>query len=970
MPKSVDGDIRISVSFEEADIKKGTKNIQSSVSRVSRSIGKFGKNISAAYATGAEQVEKYNAKLAKAEEAVKKQENAVQALRDKLDALKNGDATPQSLKKLDAQIASAQKEFDALVDKMDKAKENADSLDIGIDSAELRQAKADYADLAEQVANAGGKLDAMKAKAESLRLNPQSTAEGKKLSRDIEVAESKLERLKNEAGFAAEELDKAKASASGMNEEIGKTPNAMKKSQTAVKRFKQLAVSAFVFNVFSKGMTNLRESVSNTLKTNTQFSNTVAKIKGNLLTAFAPIYQSALPAINALARGLSTVTAHIAAFIAALSGTTAEEAADAAENLYNQANATDAVTAATKEAEKSLASFDEINKITAGNDNNSSGIAPDFSGISEIDTSKATAAGRKLSPVLEAFSEFAKEIAEAFKEDIAPKLKSFGEALLGFLPDLENMNKDDIKGVLSAVAAGIGAIVAIKIAASVITGLTNFKDAVVSLANAISAHPVATAAVVLISLYNAMRLYADYQYNNSELGKLVDFYSDVTTESEAALEAVREFREEAEEKYNNLDEKFISLVTIADRYYDLSQKANLTDEDKHQLKVYYDYLTGEGIQLEDKINKITFAYAGTREELQNLIKDLMRYYYVQAYEELSVENLKKQLELEQKISEQEAASAKLKEAYNQAYNDFYEHYSYVDKLFPNIGAIPSIDGTQTSTGIRKFAENALKFLGGDKYSVALNDTEQEYKRSLDALSDLRTELQDLKIDAESYYSGSEESIDAYLKTLTGAVSDTNGKIESTKSKAEELGNAMKGDNFSEGLKTAAISSEVFSTKLNTNTKDTKALNTELDATANKTIAPDFSGLNSSLDTLTQKAMALLQKLREINSETTGDVAGVPNVKVGYSRLVPKLATGAVIPANREFLAVLGDQKSGTNIEAPLSTIEQAVENVLSRSGFGSSQSAILEIDGEKFGRLVYRLNKREGKRVGVNFSEG
>ncbi len=39
--------------------------------------------------------------------------------------------------------------------------------------------------------------------------------------------------------------------------------------------------------------------------------------------------------------------------------------------------------------------------------------------------------------------------------------------------------------------------------------------------------------------------------------------------------------------------------------------------------------------------------------------------------------------------------------------------------------------------------------------------------------------------------------------------------------------------------------------------------------------------------------------------------------------IPQLATGAVIPANKEFLAVLGDQKRGTNIEAPLETIKQA-----------------------------------------------
>lgn len=39
--------------------------------------------------------------------------------------------------------------------------------------------------------------------------------------------------------------------------------------------------------------------------------------------------------------------------------------------------------------------------------------------------------------------------------------------------------------------------------------------------------------------------------------------------------------------------------------------------------------------------------------------------------------------------------------------------------------------------------------------------------------------------------------------------------------------------------------------------------------------------------------------------------------------IPLLAQGAVIPPNREFLAVLGDQKHGTNIEAPLDTIQQA-----------------------------------------------
>lgn len=44
--------------------------------------------------------------------------------------------------------------------------------------------------------------------------------------------------------------------------------------------------------------------------------------------------------------------------------------------------------------------------------------------------------------------------------------------------------------------------------------------------------------------------------------------------------------------------------------------------------------------------------------------------------------------------------------------------------------------------------------------------------------------------------------------------------------------------------------------------------------------------------------------------------------------VPYLAQGAVLPANKPFMAVVGDQKHGTNIEAPLTTIQEAVAVVL------------------------------------------
>lgn len=94
--------------------------------------------------------------------------------------------------------------------------------------------------------------------------------------------------------------------------------------------------------------------------------------------------------------------------------------------------------------------------------------------------------------------------------------------------------------------------------------------------------------------------------------------------------------------------------------------------------------------------------------------------------------------------------------------------------------------------------------------------------------------------------------------------------------------------------------------------------------------------------------------------------------------IPKLATGAVIPANKEFLAVLGDQKHGTNIEAPLDTIKQANEeavlNVLSKLGMsggnigGTPVNIILQVtlDGQVLGQKMVDWGKLQQMATGNN----
>lgn len=82
--------------------------------------------------------------------------------------------------------------------------------------------------------------------------------------------------------------------------------------------------------------------------------------------------------------------------------------------------------------------------------------------------------------------------------------------------------------------------------------------------------------------------------------------------------------------------------------------------------------------------------------------------------------------------------------------------------------------------------------------------------------------------------------------------------------------------------------------------------------------------------------------------------------------LPRLATGAVIPPNREFLAVLGDQQNGTNIEAPAELIRQIMRSELQNSAYGNREEAVLEVDGQQFGKLIYRYGNKENQRIGVS----
>lgn len=137
-------------------------------------------------------------------------------------------------------------------------------------------------------------------------------------------------------------------------------------------------------------------------------------------------------------------------------------------------------------------------------------------------------------------------------------------------------------------------------------------------------------------------------------------------------------------------------------------------------------------------------------------------------------------------------------------------------------------------------------------------------------------------------------------------------------------------------------------------------------------------VNAMLRALTGGMNAVIDRLNGIGVEIPSWVPDYGGQRFGVNLprvpeyQIPRLAKGAVLPANRPFLAVVGDQRRGTNVEAPLETIRQAVADVLGGAGAAQlyvSQPIEVKLDGQVLYRAMAKIEANRGARIGGAFAE-
>lgn len=293
---------------------------------------------------------------------------------------------------------------------------NSGQFDAGLAKLENNAKKA-----ANNVDKAAQKVATLRQQLEEL----QAVAENEKKTRSTgtvsqetgEAIQKTTQRLKMaQLNLESSQIAQEKASAA-VSEYVGKqrlaaltTQNVSEQFKKFTKRIAGLAKRVFIFTMITKALRTMRKMLLSTIGADKQMSTSLAQIRGNLISAFAPIYNYILPAIRTLLAWLAKLTAVVSVFINSLFGKTASQADASAKALYNQASATEAAGDAAEKAKKQLSGLDEMNRwesndSSGGGGGGSSGIAPKFDLSDQVDTGKIgkiAAVVRELSPYVAA----------------------------------------------------------------------------------------------------------------------------------------------------------------------------------------------------------------------------------------------------------------------------------------------------------------------------------------------------------------------------------------------------------------------------------------------------------------------------------------------------------------------------------------------------------------------------------------
>jgi len=883
----------------------------------------------------------------------------------------------------------------------------------------VRRATSERMPLLEQAQQLGVELDAAKAKLEEMQNAPTGTvspeqiaaqkenvailqAQWDAVNKQIEAYDRQIQKANSDIEWNEQKVGELSAQLAGVGETGSAAGEALSDAmQQAASRVEKLGhriggliKRVFVFSLITKALRALRSWLSETAKTNAEAATAIGNLKGALLTLAQPILSVVIPAITALVTAITKVVSAIASIVSVLFGTTVKASADSAKAMNEEKKALEGVGGAGEDAAKQLANFDEINQLTFDEGGGGGGGA-DAELASLFDTISEFQLPDWLNDFLDSLRITIKDVFFDWDnltgEQIAEKclvglfaltggvvgfiLGGVPGAIVGTLTGLViglvisslTFNHD---GKLSAteVCMALAAVLITALGGLLVGGAAAAVGASIAAGAAIGLAIGAALAIGILSIKWSYDRAVEERAESSPLGQAIKAALDGSV---AALEAAADLKLDIESVTGEISDEDLATLeraqTLIKEIFELDEVDNKTAAQVTILKGKIDELNGmglDGIQL--SFDETTQHVTNTKEEVLATLDAIKRQYQLEAMHDAIVTQYKNEYQAKKDVKDateglEEATdlykqaveeAAKAEEDY-QAASDNYkialqnETEAYNDALEALISSKTERDAARENverakTAVENYSEALQQSLDNfDAATKSVGELEQAYD---DLVVSISENTEEAKKGGKNIMEGTAEGIDEGYSDAEEAIRNAHEALQRAADEVDGISSPStvyweKGKYIMEGL-------------ANGITDNAYLAEGAMIAVCNSLSSLFERGINGIINQYNSLA-------GKVNT-AGGDVS----MPVLQNIAVPRLAAGAVIPANHEFLAVLGDQKQGTNVEAPLETILAAFRQALSEAN--ADRELVLKVGEYEFGHLIFNTFNTETARVGVS----
>lgn len=922
----------------------------------------------------------------KARTELKRLETRIEGLKEKIDAKQTArNAIAEKLKAAAVEAEEARKAVELLQAEVAQSQRNLRTEDL---SATQRKQMSD------------------ELRYQTTELNRQQRSLAQKEA-TVTRLETQERQMTSDIAHQTQSLDKSQRSAEALTNQIQKSSGAgatmrqqMEGAADSVNRFKrrlsQLAKQVLIFTVAARALSALRDWLGGVIKSNDELSAKMAKLKGAFLTAVQPILNAVIPAFSKLLDVLTRVVSAVASVVSLFFGTTAEAAADQAEDLNREQEAIEGVGSAAKTAAKQLAAFDTINQLTNNGGAGGAGNqvqAPDFSAVKDY----------KLPDWLEKLVEIIKfNVDDVFfnwgdltAEDIAKK------AVTGLITLCSGAAGFAIGGVPGAIVGTLlgvtisglvnnlifdndGKLSKREIAKMVVYALSGLAGGIIGFtiggfAGAMIGATIGIGLTLLIEQFGvSQEKKALERFYASDLGKLVQqLNEDISKHAQLALNLKAHVDSITGEVDAKTQADFTMAKRLIDQIFSIDASQNKTAEEIQRIQTLCKELNKLGILGDFRLewDESTQSVSATKDEVYKVMDAQFKLLQQEAWKESIVQLLQDQAEYEQALDKAYADAGKATREYY-AKKDEYDRY-YNGEFFRGIGATltgkshlgtelrelkKAMDSandaaTALNNGYMDVQKKINEFSGKLGYDAkTITDWSKKYATAAESAADNLTagaaqKAPDIKAAGESIAGAFADGIASSVEKSAQAARSVAGQVTQAFSSAyASAKNAGKGltEQYAEGIKAGSGTAK---------TAMSNVMQSLLSITKN-----GVSAIRDLIDKINTKLQTKSGTQPDLSALLDKIVGGMKGLKI------PHLAQGAVIPANREFMAVLGDQKSGTNIETPLETMVQAFRQALAESGGRGDRPVYLMLDRRELGRAILDAGDQERVRVGLSLT--